>query len=341
VASVHAVQLVKANSPLIDSDVDRPSPGRGEVAISIEAAGICRSDLHYRSGFPRLGHLPRTLGHEVAGTITAVGPDAGLDVGARVCVHYLVTCGNCDHCTGGFEQFCAEGRMIGKELDGGFAESIVVPASNAFPIPEQVSTAAAAIMMCSTATVFHALAVGRVTTTDSVVIFGAGGLGQSAVQLGRRLAGRVIAVDPNPVKRALAASFDAIAVDPGDDAVGAVRAELPEGADVVVDLVGSAEVMRAALDVLAPMGRAVAVGLTSDVFEIGPYTDLVIGEHQVLGSSDHLATEIPQLLDLAADRAIDLDGVISRSVPLEAAAINDSLDRMADWGDEVRIVVER
>ncbi|MDH3729971.1 MAG: zinc-binding dehydrogenase [Acidimicrobiia bacterium] len=337
---MRAVQLVTPGAPLVDVELAVEEPRSGEVAVRIEAAGVCRSDLHYRSGFPALGELPRTLGHEIAGEITATGAGVALDVGTRVCLHYLVSCGECRHCSSGFEQFCETGQMLGKELNGGFAETIVVPQGNAFPIPDLVTSAAAAVMMCSTATVFHALAVGRITDDSSVVVFGAGGLGQSAVQLAGHLGDRVVAVDPNPAKRELAASFGATAVDPGDDPAAAIRGVLGEGADIALDLVGSAAVMRSALDVLAPMGRAVAVGLTAESVAVGPYTDLVIGEKQLVGSSDHLASEIPQLLDLAAAGSLDVEALISRTVPLSAVAINDTLDRMAAWSDDVRTVVE-
>jgi D-arabinose 1-dehydrogenase-like Zn-dependent alcohol dehydrogenase len=324
-------------------DVELPDPiaGPGEVSIEIEAAGVCRSDLHYRSGFPALTGLPRTLGHEIAGTVTAVGTDVELPIGSRVCVHYLVTCGRCRYCKAGTEQFCASGRMLGKELDGGFADAIAVPAANAVPIPDGVTTSAAAVMMCSTATAFHALRISGVGPGATVAIFGAGGLGQSGVQLAHHLGAAVVAVDPNPAKRELAAAYGATPVDPGVDPVAAVRSVAPEGVDVALDLVGSSQVMRAAIDVLAPMGTAVAVGLTSETIAVGPYVDLVSGERTITGGSDHLLTELPELLSMAARGALEIDPLVTRTVSLTAADINDTLDRMQRWGNDVRTVVER
>ena len=294
------------------------------------------SKLRERVPLGRVGEA-----EEIAGTVDAVGGGVDVAPGLRVCLHYLVTCGSCRFCETGTEQFCADAAMLGKDRHGGFAEFIVVPAANLVPIPEAVSTSAAAVMMCSTATSAHALSISGVSAGTAVALFGLGGLGQSAVQLARIAGANVVAVDPNPSKRELAASYGATAVDPGDDPVAAVLAVAPAGVNVAVDLVGSADVMRSALDVLAPMGRAVAVGLTSDAMEVGPYTDLVTGERTVTGSSDHLLTELPDLLALAADGSLDIDGLVTRSVPLEATAINEVLDSMASWGSDVRTVVER
>ncbi len=231
--------------------------------------------------------------------------------------------------------------MVGKELDGGFADFLVVPARNAVPIPEGVTTRAAAVMMCSTATVHHALSLAGVGEGTTVALFGAGGLGQSAVQLAVHRGARVIALDPEPGKRELAKSYGALAVDPGDDPAASIMEAAGGGVEVALDLVGSAAVMRSAIDVLAPTGVAVAVGLTADTVAVAPYTDLVVGERRLMGSSDHLASELPELLASAASGALDVDSLITASIPLEAGHVNDTLDAMARGSTEVRTVVER
>ena len=126
-----AVRIVRVGAPLEECDVPLPSPRPGEVRIRVAAAGICRSDVHYRAGFPRLANLPRTPGHEIAGTIDAVGPGGDTaEIGKRVCVHYQVSCTACDLCSSAREQFCRQGAMIGKDRDGGYAEAVVVPERN-------------------------------------------------------------------------------------------------------------------------------------------------------------------------------------------------------------------
>ena len=105
----------------------------------------------------------------------------------RVYVHYLVSCGCCDFCLSGHEQFCVKGQMIGKHRDGGYAEFIKVPGRSVFVLPDEIPFEHGAIMMCSSATALHALNKARVQSGDSVAIFGFGGLGFSAFQLAREI----------------------------------------------------------------------------------------------------------------------------------------------------------
>ena len=338
---MRAIRLAEIARPLIDSDMDRPEFRADGVLVQVEAAGICRSDVHYRAGFPKLIQLPRTLGHEIAGTVVNVGDEVeGVTVGDRVALHYLVSCGGCRHCVSGHEQFCGVQEMLGKEADGGFAEFIAVPAGNAFKLPDNVPMTAAAVMMCSTATSFHALQRARLNEGESVAVFGAGGLGMSAIQLARiQGAEQVFAVDLNPAKLALASQAGAVPLDASDAAVALRAATGGEGVDVALDMVGSAAVIRHGLDALAPMGRMVAVGLTEETIPVGPYTDLITHERELIGASDHLASEIPQLLTWASEGALDFSQVVSETLPLEAGAINGALDRLEGWGDSVRAVV--
>jgi len=338
---MRAIRLAETGLPLIEAELDEPALSPDTIKVAVEAAGICRSDAHYRSGFPKLTQLPRTLGHEVAGTVEAVGAEVrSVSVGQRVALHYLVTCGECRPCVSGQEQFCRTQAMLGKEADGGFAEFIAVPAVNAFILPDEVAMTTAAVMMCSTATSHHALTKARLSYGESVAVFGIGGLGMSAIQLARlHGAGQVFAIDVNPLKLDLARRAGAIPIEAQAAAVGLRTATGGAGVDVALDLVGSAEVIRQGLDALAPMGRLVAVGLTPDTIPVGPYTDLVTDERELIGASDHLASEIPQLLEWASQGALDFSHVVSETVPLDALAINDVLDRLEGHGDSVRSVV--
>lgn len=335
---MRALAIVALGRPLEAVEIPDPHPAADEIVVQIEAAGICRSDVHYRSGSRPVSRLPLVPGHEVAGTIVVVGDRAGLKLGDRVCLHYLVTCGECAACLAGAEQFCAVGEMIGLDRQGGYAEQIVAPARNAHLIPDGVSTPAAAVMMCSSATALHALRRADLQPGESVAVFGAGGLGMSAVQLARILgAATVYAVDPNPVKRRTAAGLGAVPLDAGDEA----EERLLEvgGVDVALELVGSEAVMRSVVRVLARGGRAIAVGITHREFGLDPYRDLVRREAEIRGSADHLSSEIDEVLALAADGRLDLGPVITRSVPLDMFAVNRALDDLEAFGDDVRTVI--
>src|SRR4051794_7725591 len=109
-----AIRLTAIGSPLEEQQIDVPSVGPRDVLIRVRAAGICHSDAHYRAGVSPVARLPITLGHEIAGVVEAVGEGVTkFQTGDRVCVHYLVTCGECEFCAAGTEQFCPAAEMIG------------------------------------------------------------------------------------------------------------------------------------------------------------------------------------------------------------------------------------
>ncbi len=184
-----AVRLFAVNQPLQEQAIPLPAISEREVLVHVCAAGICHSDVHYRGGVSPVYPLPMTLGHEVAGVVEAVGPAVTrVKPGERVCLHYLLTCGDCGYCARGREQFCVKGKMIGHHVDGGFAEYIAMPERNAVHLPDEIPFEQGATLMCASATAFHALHKARLKAGESVAIFGTGGLGMSAIQLARALA---------------------------------------------------------------------------------------------------------------------------------------------------------
>jgi propanol-preferring alcohol dehydrogenase len=309
----------------------------------VEAAGICHSDAHYRAGVSELKSLPITPGHEIAGVAESVGAEVReFTAGDRICVHYLATCGHCAFCQGGTEQFCRSGQMIGKDRDGGYAEFVLVPERSVFRLPDAIPFEQGAILMCSSATSLHALHKARLRPGETVAIYGVGGLGISALQLARISgAAEVFAVDINPHKLELATRFGAIPVNASTgDPVEQIRTLTGgRGVDVALELVGLPLTMRQAVQSVAILGRAALVGLTGEKFEVVPYAELLNKEAEIIGVSDHLASEIPQLLDLAGSGKLDLSHGVIRTIPLEADAVNDVLDRLEKFGDDVRVVI--
>jgi propanol-preferring alcohol dehydrogenase len=311
--------------------------------IRVEAAGICHSDAHYRAGGSKIDHLPVTLGHEVAGRVERVGANVNsVAAGDRVCVHYLVHCGSCEFCTGGFEQFCGSGQMIGKHRDGGYAEFIRVPARNAFALPDEISFEVGAIIMCSSATALHALNKARLKPGESVAILGFGGLGFSALQLARAFdCSKIYVVEINPTKLASAKEFGAVAIDANArDPVEQIKdATDGKGVDVSLELIGSAKTMRQAVLCLGALGRAALVGLTAESMSILPYAELINKEAEIIGVSDHLASELPTLLEFARSGKLRFPSEVLRVVDLDAGEINATLDALQHSIDHVRTVI--
>jgi len=338
-----AVRLVEIGQPLEMQEVPVPEPGPRDVLVRVEAAGICHSDVHYRAGVSPVAHLPITLGHEVAGVVEQVGAlVTGCQPGDRVSAHYMATCGECHYCAMGHEQFCKRGEMIGKHRDGGYAEYILLPARSVVSLPDEISFAHGAVMMCSSATSFHALRKGRLQAGERVAIFGAGGLGMSAIQLARAMGALdVYAIDINADKLSLAEQYGAIPIDAqaADPVSELFRLTGGRGVDVSLELIGLPLTMHQAVRCLRPFGRAVLVGISTEPFEVNAYTEVLGKEAEIIGTSDHLLSEFPLLFEYARRGQLDLSRVVTQTIPLDAAAINARMDELETFGGHVRTVI--
>jgi 2-desacetyl-2-hydroxyethyl bacteriochlorophyllide A dehydrogenase len=338
-----ALVLSAINHDLRAITRSRPEPGEGDVLIAVRAAGICHSDEHYRAGRSASLRTPRILGHEAAGEIIAVGADVPASrIGERVCVHYVVSCGRCGACTRDREQFCEQYEMVGVHRDGGYADHLVVPSVNAMTLPARVSFAEGAVLMCAGATALHALHRGRFRVGESVAIIGAGGIGMFGVRLAKALgAATVIAVDRDSAKLAAAERAGAVAIDGGAaDVVDRIRgATRAAGVDVALDCVGLGETTQLALAALGVHGRAVVVGLAGAPVAIHTYQSLLAQETELMGSNDHLRSEIEELLALAASGRLSLGDGALREVPLDAAAVNAALADLRAYRSPVRTVI--
>ncbi len=338
-----AVQLIELGQPLEMQEIPIPGVGSHDVLVRIKAAGICHSDAHYRAGVSPVHPLPMTLGHEVSGVVEKVGSGVkGLQAGEWVCLHYMVTCGNCEYCNMGNEQFCTTGSMIGKYRPGGYAEYISLPARSVFKLPEEIPFEQGAIMMCSSSTSYHALKKTRLEPGETVAVFGVGGLGMSAVQLAQAMgAVRVFAVDISPEKLALAEYYGAISIAAQElDPVAEIK-RLTDGCgvDVALELIGLPVTMRQAIDALAVFGRVGLVGLNEEKIEIDPYVELLCREAEIIGVSDHLASELPALIEFVRTGKLDLSRVISDTIPLDADVINGVFDQLDSYSHAGRVVI--
>jgi propanol-preferring alcohol dehydrogenase len=335
--------MVEAGKPLEAQTIPIPNIGEKDILVRIRAAGICHSDAHYREGRSTMGQMPITLGHEVAGVIEKIGAQVtNVSAGDRVCLHYNLTCGDCYFCSTGNEQFCETVRMLGHHVDGGYAEYIAIPARNAIPLPEEIPFEAGATLMCASATALHALTKSRIKAGETVAVFGVGGLGLSAIQLARAMgAVEVYAVDIKQDKLELASEYNAIPIDASRaDAVEEIRRLTKgRGVNVALEMIGLPKTMEQAIDSLGNLGRAVMVGLNQQPIRVNTYAQVLGKEAEIIGSNDHLLSELPMLVELARRKILDTSRVVSQVIPLDAQKINQRLDDLEKYTSDVRVVI--
>ena len=338
-----SVRMIETGKPLQLQEIPMPEIGTKDVLVRVRAAGICHSDAHYRAGRSGMGSLPITLGHEVAGVIEEIGSDVTtVKVGDRVCLHYNITCGDCYYCSTGNEQFCDTVKMLGHHVDGGYAEFIAIPARNAIHLPKEIPFEEGATLMCASATALHALRKGRIKAGEKVAVFGVGGLGVSAIQLAKALGAiEVFAVDIKQDKLELASEYDAIPVDASrGNPVEAIRKHTKgKGVNVALEMIGLSGTMTQAIDSLGYMGRAVMVGLNQQPIQINTYIQVLGKEVEIIGSNDHLLQELPLLVDMARRKILDTSRVVSKVIPLDADKINERLDNLENFTNDVRAVI--
>jgi propanol-preferring alcohol dehydrogenase len=265
-----AAVLHEFKKPLIFEEVPRPQLGPGDVLIKVEACGVCHSDLHVADGdWSQLSAIvkrPLILGHEIAGRVMEKGEDVrDLRIGDRVGIPWVHwTCGECEFCREGNENLCSRQKITGVTVDGGYAELVKAPASHAIKIPDGLSLSDAAPLFCAGVTVFRALKKARISPGQRLAVFGVGGLGHLAVQLGVGLGADVTAIDISDEKLALAKSLGASAAL--NAASGNAVKELRGKGGVHVALVASAA--RAAYDMafscVRPTGTLLVVGLPAE-----------------------------------------------------------------------------
>lgn len=340
---MRAVCLIESGKPLELQEIDLPKIGDADILVEVKAAGICHSDAHYRAGISAVGFLPITLGHEVSGVVKQIGQKVdNLKIGDRVCLHYLITCGYCQYCVSGHEQFCKSAKMIGHHVNGGYAEYIAIPARNAIPLPDEVSFDQGATLMCASATAYHALLKGRIKAGERVAIFGLGGLGQSAIQLARAMgASEVYGIDLNEEKLKWATKFGAIPIPAGDESAVEAIKDLTKGAgvDIAIEMIGVPQTIKQTIQSCGPMGRVVLVGLCNTPIKINTYREILANEVEVIGSNDHQLHELYELMKFVTDKKLDVSHAISRTVPLHPDEINKTLDNLEKFKSGIRTVI--
>ena len=299
-------------------DVPKPVAADGAVVLRVEATGLCRSDWHGWMGHDADIVLPHVPGHELAGTIAAVGAGVtGWQVGDRVTTPFICACGTCEQCLEGNQQVCPNQLQPGFNYWGSFAEYVAVPyaAVNLVRLPDDMDFATAAGLGCRFATSFRAVhQVGKVRAGERVAVFGCGGVGLSAVMIASALGASVVAIDTNPDALKLAREYGAAHTVEASDQVAAEIQDLG-GAHVTIDALGSSDIVQQALTSLRPRGRHVQVGLLPSGVQLD-VGRLIGQELSWLGSHGMPAHAYPEMLALVASGNLHPAELVTRTITL-------------------------
>lgn len=312
-------------------DVPDPTCPPDGVVVSVAATGVCRSDWHAWRGHDPVA-LPHIGGHELAGTVVEVGPEVtSLAVGDRVTTPFVNGCGHCPLCAAGQSQVCAAQTQPGFTGPGSFAERVALHAAdlNVVQLPSSIGFLEAAALGCRFATAYRALtARAQVHPGEWVAVFGCGGVGLSALLVGRALGARMIGVDPSPTARRRAFECGAEVVLAPEDVEAAIVQLTDGGAHVAIDALGSPATAQTAVRSLRRQGRHVQVGLLlgDDAATSLPMDRVVAYELQVLGSHGMAARDYPAMLELVGSGAVDLGRLLGPVIAL--ADVPDALAAM-------------
>jgi D-arabinose 1-dehydrogenase-like Zn-dependent alcohol dehydrogenase len=316
---MRAVQVTRSKGPLEVVEREISEPGAGQVRVKVEACGICHSDTMTKEGLWPGIHYPRVPGHEVVGTIDAIGNGvSGWTKGHRVGVGWHGGhCGYCDSCRRGDFVTCQVALQIpGIAYDGGYAEYMIAPSGALAKIPDGLSAVDAAPLMCAGVTTFNPLRNSGARPGDLVAILGIGGLGHLGIQFAAKMGFRTVAIargmDKEPLARNLGASsyIDSTTQDPSTELLKL------GGARVILATATSGKAMSAVLGGLGVNGKLVIVGAADEPLEL-PAIPLILGRRSIMGWPSGSSIDSQDTLEFSA-----LTGVRSMNeiFPLERAA---------------------
>ena len=322
-------------------EVPDPTPGSGEALVRVKACGVCRTDLHYLDhGTPTFKPPPLILGHEISGTVEAVGEGVRhLQPGDPVLVAAVVSCGECRACRNGRENICEHGMMLGNHADGGYAELTVAPARDVFPLPPEVPLTEGCIIADALTTPYHAVVNrARVGAAEQVVVIGCGGVGLNVIQMAVAQGARVVAVDLAEDKLEWALRLGAAAtVHPAEvERVDkAVRGLTDGGADVAFEVVGKASTQEDALSCLRTGGRLIMVGYSPENMSLNSGR-VMFRELAIMGSLGCPPVDYPRVIELVRQGRVLVEEMVTHRFPLDA--IDDAMDALRS-GEPIRAVV--
>ena len=336
--------VTRSPGELVVEDVGGPRRARpGHVIVRPEAVGICGSDFHLFAGdlaalSGASDFYPRVQGHEVAAIVEDPG-DSPHQRGDRVAIWPLLPCGRCYPCRTSRPNVCPAFRLVGVHLDGGLQEQLEVPAKQIFNVGDLDADCASFVEPASVAV--HALARGQLKAGEKTMIFGAGPIGLAVLAAAVHQGALVMSVDPVKARRDLAGHLGAEAVtwaeEPGELIAQARDWTGGEGPPLVVETSGATSVLKTATEIVAPAGRVVVVGMSSETAPIRPGI-FPEKEIDVLGSSTATAADFRDAISLVTNARENISKLFSHHFPLARAAEAFEF-AMSRPPDAVKIVV--
>lgn len=296
-----AAVIEEAGGDFIIKDVDKPSPSANEILIKVEACGICHSDNFVKEGgFPGLEY-PRIPGHEVVGIIEEIGKNVSKwEKGQRVGVGWHGGhCFECEPCRRGDFISCENAKVSGISYDGGYAEYMTAPQEAVANIPEDLSSAEAAPLLCAGITVFNALRNSGIRAGDVVAVQGIGGLGHLAIQYAAKMGMRTVAVSHSNDKKELASKLGAHEFINTNEKDGAEELQKLGGAKLILATAPHSDAITSIVDGLGIDGKLLMVAATGEPIEISPM-QLLMGRKSAAGWPSGTAIDSEDTLKFSA-----------------------------------------
>jgi D-arabinose 1-dehydrogenase-like Zn-dependent alcohol dehydrogenase len=335
IAPMKAVQIPKPGADFQIVEREIPNPGAGEVRIKVQACGVCHSDVFTKDGLWPGIQYPRVPGHEVAGIIDEPGEGVSIwKKGQRVGVGWHGGQDNtCLYCRRGHFLYCRNAKVAGISYDGGYQQYMVAPVEALAAIPETLSDAEAAPLLCAGVTTFNALRHSGASPGSLVAVQGIGGLGHLGIQFANKFGYKVAAIGRGPENSVLAKNLGASVYIDSKATNAAEELQKLGGAQAILATAPTSKAMSELIDGLAPTGKFVVVGISPDAIAVTPL-QLITGERAIQGSAVGTATDSEDTMNFA-----ELTGVrpMIETYPFERAA--EAYARMMSGNAQFRVVL--
>ena len=316
--------------PITVQNVPDPTPKSHGVILKVNATGLCRSDWHAWKGHDKEVVLPHVPGHELAGTIAAIGNAVrNFKVGDRVTVPFVCACGQCGECASGNQQVCDNQSQPGFTHWGSFAEYVALDFAdiNLVKIPPAINDVVAATLGCRFITSYRAIVdQGKVRGGQYVAVHGCGGVGLSAIMIASAIGAQVIAIDINDESLALAKELGAshtINAAHNDKVVEEIQSLTAGGVEVSVDALGSQVTCFNSIANLRKRGKHIQVGLMAGEHRHPkiPMDQVMANELEIIGSHGMQAFRYPEMLEMIKNGKLHPEKLIERTISLDEAII--------------------